>query len=75
MELQPPSNLPFEVAGFASMQFSLGGANPVAGGTALVMASIAPMIKHGRSGPLKRRRSARSQHFNSNAMKLLVNGS
>jgi hypothetical protein len=50
MDLLLLSNLPSVESAFVSMQFSHGGAKPVAGGTELVMESIAPMIKRVRSG-------------------------
>jgi hypothetical protein len=50
MDLQRLSNLHFVAADFVSIPFSLAGANPEDGGTALAMESIDLMIKRAHSG-------------------------
>jgi hypothetical protein len=53
MEQQRLSNSPSAANAFASMQFYRVGAKQVGGGTALAMASIAPMMALARYGQLK----------------------
>jgi hypothetical protein len=50
MDPQRRLNLHFAAADFASIPFSLAGANPEDGGTASAMEPIDLMIKHVRSG-------------------------
>jgi hypothetical protein len=57
------------------MQFSLGGARQVDGGTALAMESSALMIKLALYGKWKLPLLARWQLLNSNAMRQRVSGS
>jgi hypothetical protein len=64
MEQQRPSNSLFAANAFASMQFYRVGVKQVVGGTALAMASIAPMMALARYGQLKLRQLERSIHFN-----------